>query len=613
MYEVGDTGVDFTIQSVSKPFIYGLALQERGLDEVLSRVGVEPSGNTFNAIVVDGSNRPFNPMVNAGAIVSTAMSRSEDQVLGLLGRFAGRDLSIDEAVYQSERITGDRNRAIGYLMSSFELMGDDATAAIDRYFRQCSVSVTCRDLAIMAGTLANRGSNPVTAVRALGEAEVESVISVMSSCGMYDASGEWMLRVGMPAKSGVSGAVIAVMPGQFGIAVFSPLLDHHFNSVRGLQVCERMSAEFTLHPMRFQADVGGVIRRIYTCTAARSSRLRPVEESAVLDDHGYLAAIVELQGELFVAAAERVLRAVTEQLETSDIIVLDFSRVTVADPAATALLERLAAELEPTDATIVFASRPDAPALEAAIEWCEDRILHQHRPDALGAADPPQTGAVPQLIAAAGHATVRCWGDKIERRCVRSPSGGVIAGTTNAAEVAGGRHAHERQGPRCYEPTRALASAPRALRRWGDNILRQLATGRRCPLGTTPAHSDGQPRGAIGRHGRRRRGAHLRAADERVPSAVLGEATADGSSWCNGRSTLPGASSSTHRGGHWPVGSPACQRCLRLESRRLRVLTSSSAWSPSPSRPRNRPRSTRGSPSPTSARSSPGTEPRSRR
>jgi glutaminase len=387
VYEVGDTGVDFTIQSVSKPFIYGLALQERGLDEVLSRVGVEPSGNTFNAIVVDGSNRPFNPMVNAGAIVSTAMSRSEDQVLGLLGRFAGRDLSIDEAVYKSERITGDRNRAIGYLMSSFELMGDDATAAIDRYFRQCSVSVTCRDLAIMAGTLANRGSNPVTAVRALGEAEVESVISIMSSCGMYDASGEWMLRVGMPAKSGVSGAVIAVMPGQFGIAVFSPLLDHHFNSVRGLQVCERMSAEFTLHPMRFQADVGGVIRRIYTCTAARSSRLRPVEESAVLDDHGYLAAIVELQGELFVAAAERVLRAVTEQLETSDIIVLDFSRVTVADPAATALLERLAAELEPTDATIVFASRPDAPALEAAIEWCEDRILHQYRPDALGGRD----------------------------------------------------------------------------------------------------------------------------------------------------------------------------------------------------------------------------------
>lgn len=387
VYEVGDTAVDFTIQSVSKPFIYGLALQERGLDEVLSRVGVEPSGNTFNAIVVDGSNRPFNPMVNAGAIVSTAMSRSEDQVVGLLGRFAGRELSIDEAVYQSERITGDRNRAIGYLMSSFELMGDDASAAIDRYFRQCSVSVTCNDLAIMAGTLANRGLNPVTSVRALGEAEVESVISVMSSCGMYDASGEWMLRVGMPAKSGVSGAVIAVMPGQFGIAVFSPLLDHHFNSVRGLQVCERMSAEFTLHPMRFQADVGGVIRRIYTCTAARSSRLRPVEESAVLDDHGYLAAIVELQGELFVAAAERVLRAVTQQMETSDIIVLDFSRVTVADPAATALLERLAAELEPTDVTIVFASRPDAPALEAAIEWCEDRILQQHRPDALGGRD----------------------------------------------------------------------------------------------------------------------------------------------------------------------------------------------------------------------------------
>ncbi|MFI5042122.1 MAG: glutaminase A, partial [Acidimicrobiales bacterium] len=269
VYEVGDFGVEFTIQSMSKPFVYGAALEHVGRDEVLARVGVEPSGNPFNAILVDDTNRPFNPMVNAGAIVTTAMVDSERHILDVLGRYGGRDLAVDEAVYRSELASGDRNRAIAFLMRSFGVIDGDADAAVDRYFRQCSVSVTCRDLAVMAATLANRGRNPVTDVVALDETHVGSVLSVMSTCGMYDASGDWMFRIGLPAKSGVSGGVLAVLPGQLGLGVFSPRLNEFGNSTRGIKVCERIAADFDLHPMRFQPDVRAVIRRSYTCAEAR--------------------------------------------------------------------------------------------------------------------------------------------------------------------------------------------------------------------------------------------------------------------------------------------------------------------------------------------------------
>ena len=140
------------------------------------------------------------------------------------------------------------------------MIDTDADATVDRYFRQCAVSVTCRDLAVMAATLANRGRNPLTRQVALDERYVESVLSVMSTCGMYDASGEWMFRIGLPAKSGVAGGLLAVLPGQLGIGLFSPRLDGHGNSTRGIKMCERIAADFDLHPMHFQPDVGGVVR-----------------------------------------------------------------------------------------------------------------------------------------------------------------------------------------------------------------------------------------------------------------------------------------------------------------------------------------------------------------
>jgi glutaminase len=377
VYEVGDSRVEFTIQSISKPFVYGAALQHHGHSEVLARVGVEPSGNPFNAILVDDTNRPFNPMVNAGAIVTTAMIETDTKILAALSSYAGRPLRVDDTVYESERASGDRNRAIAFLMRSFGVIDADADAAVDRYFRQCSVSVTCRDLAVMAATLANRGRNPLTNIEALNERHVENVLSVMSTCGMYDASGEWTYRIGLPAKSGVTGGVLAVLPGQFGISVFSPRLDDHGNSTRGIKACERIAVDLDLHPMRFQPDVQAVIRRTYTCAQARSNRLRTATEANILAEHGALARVFELHGDLYFATAERVFRHVIASLDTVDMLVLDRTRVTRADDAATRMLDELRAALDAVGCTLVLAGAYGQPDLDSALEWCEDRILRR--------------------------------------------------------------------------------------------------------------------------------------------------------------------------------------------------------------------------------------------
>jgi glutaminase len=249
--------IDDVWMGVSKPFVFGMALEERGREAVMSHVGVEPSGNAFNAIAVDDTNRPFNPMVNAGAIVTTGLiartdpSHALERVVDVFSAFAGRQLSVDESVYRSESATGDRNRALGFLMKSFGVLDGDVETAVDLYFKQCSLLVTARDLAVMAATLANRGMNPITGTRAIDEEYVENVLSVMSTCGMYDYAGEWGYRVGLTAKSGVAGAVVAVLPGQFGIGVFSPPLDAKGNSVRGILACRDLANELGLHAFEF--------------------------------------------------------------------------------------------------------------------------------------------------------------------------------------------------------------------------------------------------------------------------------------------------------------------------------------------------------------------------
>ena len=254
VFEVGDCDRGFTIQSISKPFTFGMALEAFGHRRVAQHVGVEPSGDAFNAInLQQGTNRPHNPMINSGAITITALLHSRfgeetfDLMLERFSMAAGHRLSVDEAVYDSERRTGHRNRAIAHLLLNFGMVHEQAEHALDIYFRQCAIQVTCRDLAVMGATLANMGRNPLTNEAAFEIDSVKSMLAIMFTCGMYDYSGEWAYRVGVPAKSGVSGGVVAVVNRQLGVATFSPRLDARGNSSRGIEVCSELAARFGLH------------------------------------------------------------------------------------------------------------------------------------------------------------------------------------------------------------------------------------------------------------------------------------------------------------------------------------------------------------------------------
>jgi glutaminase len=255
VYEVGDTAVGFPLQSLSKVFAYALALADHGREHVLERVGVEPSGDSYHSISFDERNhRPFNPMVNAGALVTSDLVQGSspeekfERLLALLRLYAGNEtLAVDEKTFRDEMRTADRNRATAYLMRSRHMLEGDVEAILALYLRQCSVHVTCRDLAVMAATLANGCVNPLTGHRVLPRERVRDVLSVLYTCGMYDAAGQWAYDVGVPAKSGVSGGILAVVPGKGGIGVYSPGLDAYGNSVRGIRVCREMSANLGLH------------------------------------------------------------------------------------------------------------------------------------------------------------------------------------------------------------------------------------------------------------------------------------------------------------------------------------------------------------------------------
>ena len=405
VYSVGDAGIPFTVQSISKPFVYGVALDDLGPAAVLEKVGVEPSGEAFNAISLESdTGRPRNPMINAGAIATASLVAGRDHAEKLgraveaLSRFAGRPLSIDDAVYRSERATGHRNRAIAYLLRNAGILGEDVDDVVDRYFSQCSVLVTCRDLAVMAASLANAGTNPCTGERVITRDHVENVLSVMSTCGMYDYAGSWLYRVGMPAKSGVAGGVIAVLPGQLGIGVYSPRLDRFGNSVRGVAACEALSSEFGLHLLRPPVDLRSVVLMNHSLAEISSKRRRPEGEMRCLAERGGAVRICRLQGPLAFATAEVALRLAADGLGECSTIVFDWQRVPTADEAACRLFGRFTARLLAAGATVVFAgfhngaewgesiadaagasAHPDMlrifPSLDLALEWCEDRLL----------------------------------------------------------------------------------------------------------------------------------------------------------------------------------------------------------------------------------------------
>lgn len=251
----GDADMPFAIQSISKVFAYLLVLADHGREYVMTRVGVEPSGDSFNSIVFDSrSRRPYNPMVNAGALVTADLVGGHDlaakrgRILSIVRRCAANPtIDVDWDVFEREIHSDDRNRATAYLLRSQDMIDGEVEDVLSLYLQQCSMTVTSRDLAIMAATFANGGVNPVSGERVAERRHVRDVLSVMYTCGMYDFAGEWAFDVGVPAKSGVSGGIMAAVPGKLGIGVYSGGLDVHGNSVRGIEVCQEITGRLGLH------------------------------------------------------------------------------------------------------------------------------------------------------------------------------------------------------------------------------------------------------------------------------------------------------------------------------------------------------------------------------
>ena len=403
VYAAGDADQPFTIQSISKPIVYAAALADQGRAAVLKRVGVEPSGEAFNSISLHpATGAPLNPMINAGAIATTGLveGRTADEqwqrIAAVMEAFAGRPLQLDAAVYRSESETGFRNRAIGWMLRNFGILEQDPTPVLENYFRQCSVQVTCRDLGMMAATLANNGVHPVTGRSALPAEHVASVISVMSTCGMYDYAGSWLYEIGMPAKSGVAGGVLAVLPGRFGIGVFSPRLDEKGNSVRGIAACRRLSEDFGLHIFRGSRSPGLVLRREYSGAEAASRRMRPPEATALLRERAGRVRLLALQGDVALASAEFVGRRIARLCEEADSFILDMHRVSRLEASAARVLQetrrqvmqqgkalvysRIRSRLE-VEQPLKLALRPDENGYlsfednDLAMEWCENRLL----------------------------------------------------------------------------------------------------------------------------------------------------------------------------------------------------------------------------------------------
>ena len=408
IYAVGDTDIPFTLQSISKPFTYGIALEDKGPERIRNKINVEPSGEAFNRISLEhGTGRPRNAMINAGAIATVSQINGDSsreifsRILEKFSMFAGKNLEIDNDVYLSEKNTGHRNRAIAHMLLNSGVIDGDPEEILDVYFKQCSITVTCKDIAVMAATLANQGKNPVTGVQAVNKNYVHNILSIMSSCGMYDSSGAWTYDIGLPAKSGVGGGIVAVLPGKSALAVFSPRLDSFGNSVRGIKVCERFSQDLGLHI--FKSDrltPVSIIRASYTIDEIPSKRKRTRNIIAHLEKEGKRVRVYELTGEMGFSATEVVLSRIEQDFNNHEVFILGLNRVTAIDKAATNLLARFVQILNAANKQLVLSDIQTHVSLMAdldnilselgssnslqvfddidlATEWCENYLLEK--------------------------------------------------------------------------------------------------------------------------------------------------------------------------------------------------------------------------------------------
>lgn len=405
VYQIGDSQVKFTIQSISKAFTYGIALEDNGLDRVLQKVDVEPSGEAFNSISLEeNTGRPKNPMINAGAIAITGLVKGKkteekiSRILEVFSLFTGHTMEVDHTIYASEKETGHRNRSIAHLLRNYNILENDPDETLNAYFQQCSIEVTCRDLALMGACLANNGINPISAVRVIPEEYISNILSVMTSSGMYDYSGNWIYNIGMPAKSGVGGGIVAVLPGQFGLAVYSPRLDKKGNSVRGIKVCEELSKKFGLH-MLYSPSIttSMVIRSMYTGAEIRSSHEYNTRISDWLDIAGKKILVLELMGELTFVAAELIISEISKKISLFTHLIIDFSRVSNVEKSASIFFTDLISHYQPHNITVFYVGLENkyyfssvikkkvSPnelgktlsinELDSALEWCENDLI----------------------------------------------------------------------------------------------------------------------------------------------------------------------------------------------------------------------------------------------
>ena len=326
LYAIGDADYEFSIQSISKPFVYALALDMYGAEEVDKHVGVEPSGEAFNALSLDDDGRPANPLINAGAITVNQLiggpdipvEQRSEKLRAYFSRLAGRELTIDQRVLDSELETAERNKAFAHMLRDGGMITDDAHDAVASYIAQCAVLVTVGDLATMAATLANGGTQPVTGEKVLSAEAARIAQAVMVSSGMYDASGQWMVNVGIPAKSGVAGGLIGTLPGQLGIASLSPRLNKQGNSVRGVKIFRELSNSMGLNLLS---------SNFYLAPGIKSVERREG------------ADIVELQGMINFTAAEKILRGLAQRRLYGEKLIFDVSGVTGFNKAGRDLIK----------------------------------------------------------------------------------------------------------------------------------------------------------------------------------------------------------------------------------------------------------------------------------
>ncbi len=265
VYTAGDIASEVSIQSISKVFTLAKVMDEQGPEMIANSIGVDATGMRFNSIVsIEFSQKALggpemNSLVNPGAIATTSYVKGDtrdaiwNSILSYYSDFAGRPLSVNQEVFKSESDTNQRNQAIGYLMYAYGYIKSEPMRATDIYTEQCSVSVNAKDLAMMAGTLANAGKNPVSKKQVMNSENVPELLAVMATAGLYDDSGKWLYQTGLPGKSGVGGGIIAVSPGKFGIAVISPRLDDAGNSVRAQKAIADISAALGGNPLAVKA------------------------------------------------------------------------------------------------------------------------------------------------------------------------------------------------------------------------------------------------------------------------------------------------------------------------------------------------------------------------